>query len=213
MARSKREEAQRQRADERRRRRERTDADGAGDGNELGHDLKEAAKTAAAAATVGAAMAAVRALADRAGGGDTDTGHEATEPEPAIEASDPEPAGAVVDALDDEPEESPEPRGGDRDWRPEPAEGASPSDVERAVETAREQLAALVGKAPESVSGLERTREGWTVTLEVVEVVRIPSSTDVLASYEVVLDDDLRLVRYRRCRRYHRSQAEGSDRS
>jgi hypothetical protein len=208
VARSEREEAQRRRADDRRRRRER-DADGAGDANDLMHDLREAGKTAAAAATVGAAMAAVRALADRSGGDESETA-EATEPEPAIDASDPEPAGAVVNALDEEPAE---PRGEDRQWRRQPAEGASPSDVERAVETARDQLAALLGKEPEAVAGLERTPEGWTMTLEVVELPRIPSSTDVLASYEVMLDDDLRLVRYRRGRRYHRSQAEGSDRS
>ena len=73
---------------------------------------------------------------------------------------------------------------------------------------AREQLGSLLGKEPEAVSALESTGEGWLVTLEVVEVNRIPESTDVLASYEIELDDDLNLRRYARVRRYSRSQAD-----
>jgi len=42
----------------------------------------------------------------------------------------------------------------------------------------------------------------------VVELDRIPSSTDVLASYEVGLDGDGRLVDYARTRRYTRSRAD-----
>ena len=85
--------------------------------------------------------------------------------------------------------------------------GADPSEARRVVETAREQLAALLGKEADSVSGLDRNGDGWVVTLEVVEVARIPESTDVLASYEVELDGDRNLVRYARRRRYYRSQA------
>ena len=77
---------------------------------------------------------------------------------------------------------------------------------------AREHLQQLLGKEADSVTGLEPADDGWVVTLEVVEVSRIPASTDVLATYEVVLDDDGRLVRYRRGGRYYRSQAEGGDR-
>ena len=79
------------------------------------------------------------------------------------------------------------------------------------VATAREQLAALLGKDADSVSGLERNRDGWLARLEVVELARTPSSTDVLASYEMELDDDLNLRRYHQGRRYHRSQADRED--
>jgi len=85
-------------------------------------------------------------------------------------------------------------------------------DPQRLVAAAREHLQQLLGKEPDSVTGLEPADDGWVVTLEVVEVSRIPASTDVLATYEVVLDDDGRLVRYRRGGRYYRSQAEGGDR-
>ena len=36
--------------------------------------------------------------------------------------------------------------------------------------------------------GLERTDDGWPVEVEVLEVRRIPNTTDVLALYEVEVD-------------------------
>ena len=89
--------------------------------------------------------------------------------------------------------------------------GAAPDDAKATVKQAREQLEALLELPVESVSGFERTRNGWLVTLEVLELSRIPESTDVLASYEMELDDDRNLVRYTRGRRYHRSQADRGD--
>src|SRR5205814_4990186 len=74
------------------------------------------------------------------------------------------------------------------------------------VPKAREQLERLLGREAESVSGIERTDGHWTVSLEVVEMRRVPESTDVLASYEVVLDEDGRVARLRQTRRYRRAQ-------
>ena len=54
------------------------------------------------------------------------------------------------------------------------------------------------------MTGLERTDDGWTVQVEVVEVRRIPDTTDVLALYEVDVDSDGDLQGYRRLRRYAR---------
>jgi hypothetical protein len=86
--------------------------------------------------------------------------------------------------------------------------GTSPEEAGDVVRHARRQLSALLGKEPEAVSALENTGDGWLVTLEVVDVSRIPESTDVLASYEIELDEDLKLRRYARVRRYNRSQAD-----
>jgi hypothetical protein len=72
-----------------------------------------------------------------------------------------------------------------------------------AAEAAR-QLLELTGRAAEGVTGLERTDDGWTVQVEVVEVRRIPDTTDVLALYEVEVDSDGALQGYRRLRRYGR---------
>jgi hypothetical protein len=90
----------------------------------------------------------------------------------------------------------------------EPPRGAKPDEFTEMANQARELLRSLRGVEAESVSGLTRTPNGWTVTLEVLELRRIPESTDVLASYEVELDGDGKLLRFERGRRYHRSQAE-----
>ena len=46
------------------------------------------------------------------------------------------------------------------------------------------------------------------MNLEVVELRRIPDSSDVLGSYELVLDDDGKVARMTRTRRYQRSEVE-----
>ena len=70
------------------------------------------------------------------------------------------------------------------------------------------QIAELTGKDPEGVSGVEPSGDGWLVTIDVVEDHRIPSSTDVLASYEVELGPDGDLIAYRRVRRYARGRGD-----
>jgi len=83
--------------------------------------------------------------------------------------------------------------------------GADPRTL---VRRATEQLAAVMGRRADSVSGLAREDDGWRVSVEVVELERIPPSTDVLATYEVQLDGEGDLVGYERTRRYVRSQAD-----
>jgi hypothetical protein len=70
------------------------------------------------------------------------------------------------------------------------------------------QITELTGKDPESVTGVQRSDDGWLVTVEVVEDHRIPSSTDILATYEAELDDDGELLSYRRVRRYSRGAGD-----
>jgi gas vesicle protein GvpO len=67
-----------------------------------------------------------------------------------------------------------------------------------------------MGRPVEAALGLERDDDGWVVTVQVVELARIPNSTDVLGEYAVSLDRDGEVIGYRRTRRYHRSQADGS---
>ncbi|MBI4770539.1 MAG: gas vesicle protein [Chloroflexi bacterium] len=71
---------------------------------------------------------------------------------------------------------------------------------------AREQLEQLTGLKPDTVSGLSKDEEGWHVTVEMIELQRIPAATDVLAAYEALLDDEGNLIRYERTRRYLRDQ-------
>jgi hypothetical protein len=74
---------------------------------------------------------------------------------------------------------------------------------EIAAEAAR-QLVELTGRDVEGVTSLERTDDGWRVEVEVLEVRRIPDTTDVLATYELTLDEDGEIEGYRRLHRYVR---------
>jgi len=69
---------------------------------------------------------------------------------------------------------------------------------------AAQQLLELTGREAEGVTGLERTEDGWKVEVEVVEVRRIPDTTDVLAIYEIEADEEGNVEGYRRLRRYSR---------
>jgi hypothetical protein len=114
----------------------------------------------------------------------------------------------------DEPQqEEPTPKErGSREEQPrakrEPLRGAGGDELAELATQARELLRSVRGVEAESVSGIRRTPHGWKVTLEVVELRRIPESTDVLASYEVELDGEGDFLGFERGRRYSRSQAE-----
>ena len=78
-----------------------------------------------------------------------------------------------------------------------------------AARRAIEQIATLTGRPIEGVLGVRRAGDdGWEVTLELLELRKIPQTTDVLASYEVALDDSGELTEYRRVRRYARGSVE-----
>jgi|1185.fasta_scaffold271674_1 hypothetical protein len=110
-------------------------------------------------------------------------------------------------------DEEPTQEDGQREERPgakrKPPSGAEGGEIAEMATHARELLRSVRGVDAESVSGISRTPNGWTVTLEVVELRRIPESTDVLATYEVELDGDGKYLGFSRGRRYSRSQAEG----
>ncbi|UPZ28068.1 gas vesicle protein [Streptomyces sp. LRE541] len=84
-------------------------------------------------------------------------------------------------------------------------EELGPMDVLR---QARAQLAELTGMEAESVSSFERTEDGWSLEIEVLELVRVPDTMSLLASYEVTLDPRGELTGYRRVRRYERGRAD-----
>jgi len=193
--------------------------------------VHQAVRTAAAAAAVGAAVGAARALATRSDDKtDTDEREDRGEHEDRGEREDTvepqdtvEPESQAQPKPDEErapeperPEQVPQPQPRQRQRRPsrreaEPRQGVSTDTVRSIVDRAREQLRDLHGKDPESVTSLERIGDGWRITFEVLEVERIPSSTDVLATYVVELDDDARLLSFERVRRYSRAQADRGD--
>jgi hypothetical protein len=188
--------------------------------------MHQAVRTAAAAAAVGAAVGAARALATRSDDKtDVDEQDVVDERDDAVDqgqddSSEPEAEAQHEPEQEDEHEHDQEPREQPQRRQrqpqpsrrpPEPRHGASPRTVRSMTDTAREQLRELHGKEPESVTSLERIGDGWRVTFEVLEVERIPSSTDVLATYVVELDDDAQLLSFERVRRYARAQADRGD--
>ncbi|GAA4877285.1 gas vesicle protein GvpO [Actinomycetospora straminea] len=78
----------------------------------------------------------------------------------------------------------------------------------RGILAAAQELATELGWGAESLSGLRREGEGWTVTMDVVETRRVPSTTDVIAVYDVDLDDAGELLGYRRLRHYVRGRGD-----
>ncbi|KAK1181700.1 gas vesicle protein [Streptomyces sp. NBS 14/10] len=71
-----------------------------------------------------------------------------------------------------------------------------------------ERLAALITHPTEGVSAVCRVEDGWRVSVDVVEVARIPDTTSLLATYEVDIDERGELREYRRVRRYRRGSAD-----
>ena len=86
--------------------------------------------------------------------------------------------------------------------------GDSITAAELAV-IARETIAALTGFPAESVSGLQWDGDKWLIRVDVCELVRVPNTTDVMATYVVQLDERGGILGYNRAHRFIRGHAEG----
>jgi hypothetical protein len=82
------------------------------------------------------------------------------------------------------------------------------SDGMEAARLAAENVLQLTGRCPENIVSVVREDDGWQVGVEVMELHRIPETTDIMAVYEVILDANGDLVRCERGQRYHRAQVE-----
>lgn len=91
---------------------------------------------------------------------------------------------------------------------PDTAGGSGRVPAAQAMRGAAVQLAELLGTTPDSVSALRPTQDGWTADLEVVELVRVPDTMTVMATYRVTLDVRGQLLGYERVRRYARGQLD-----
>jgi Gas vesicle synthesis protein GvpO len=79
-----------------------------------------------------------------------------------------------------------------------------------AVRAAMQQFKELTGRTPDSVTGARALEDskGWSVLVDVVELDRIPSSTSVIGTYRVDLDQDGSITGYERLRRYTRGATD-----
>lgn len=75
------------------------------------------------------------------------------------------------------------------------------------------EIIELTGKEAEGVTGVEPTEDGWVVGVEVIEDRRVPSSSDILATYEAEIDSSGELTSYRRIRRYARGRGDSGGES
>ena len=226
---------QRERAEARQQRRSQSEEpaqqlDDGGGSEAGGLDLRRAFTTAATAAVLGGLAGAAKALADKRGSKPT---AEADEDEPAdgpVEQPEDEGSG---DERDDSSQEESEDSGDERE-EPDDAvdprqeaddddddqeneraaashveqNGAQGGEVGKMIARAKQHVEQVLGAEPESVSGIDRSNGSWHVSVEVVQMRRVPESTDVLASYAVVLDGDGDLISLHETRRYRRSQGD-----
>lgn len=106
--------------------------------------------------------------------------------------------GLADNRNDQQPEQGGEQSGGER------PDGRISS--REAARRAMEFLEEIAGTPPEMVTAVVPDDEGWYVNLEMLELARIPDSSDILGSYEVALDPAGEPQSYRRTRRYVRTQ-------
>lgn len=87
-------------------------------------------------------------------------------------------------------------------------DGGATRGLREIVERIRGELGEVLGLEVERVTGLGREDGGWRARADVVEVSRIPPSTDVLATYEVTTEADGSVLSFERVRRFRRSEGE-----
>lgn len=78
------------------------------------------------------------------------------------------------------------------------------------IETARQQLRAFTGLELASTVSARKDKEGWRVRVEVVEKRSIPDSQDILAMYELAVDEDGNVQNFTRVAMRRRIDAAAS---
>jgi hypothetical protein len=89
-----------------------------------------------------------------------------------------------------------------------PKSVAPTTGLRAVLDRIREEFRDITGFQIERATGLSRREDGWEAKVDVVEVARIPPSTDVLATYLVTADGDGALQSLDRIHRYRRSEAD-----
>lgn len=153
---------------------------------------------------------------DKEEGEEGDEGDDEEEPEPPTDEEEvPE---AVTESEADDGDEDESPQDADDEEQEEAPDSSAMSNGARGTDDDRMEILdrarrygeQLTGHQVEGFSSLEQDERGWRIGLEVVELSRVPSTTDVLGSYELVLTDDGDFVDFRRAHRYYRNSTADS---
>ena len=92
----------------------------------------------------------------------------------------------------------------DKAAKSEPRETA-PMNPVQVIAQAKQMLTEITGLTAETVSRFKANEGGYSLAIEIVEMKTLQGSSDVLATYEVQLDQQGMLVDYQRIRRYCRN--------
>lgn len=71
-------------------------------------------------------------------------------------------------------------------------------DMHQIIELAREELSRVTGLEISTTLATVKDERGWRISMEMIEKHSIPDQMDILATYDVVLDDDGKLVEFYR---------------
>jgi hypothetical protein len=80
--------------------------------------------------------------------------------------------------------------------------------ADKVIKKAQDDFAKLTKTPVDGVTGVAKVEEGWTVSLEAVERKGIPDTTDILALYEIHLDDEGNLLGFDRKKLRKRGDTE-----
>ena len=80
--------------------------------------------------------------------------------------------------------------------------------IQDLVNKAREELSKVTGLELSTTIGAVKEEKGWKVTLEMVEKHSIPDQMDILAVYDVILDNDGNVIEFNRVRLRKRADTE-----
>lgn len=78
--------------------------------------------------------------------------------------------------------------------------GGQGMEMAEVLERAKRQLGDSTGLKPVGIIRAFKDDEGWHVGVELLELARIPTATDVLGAYEVLLGEDGGMLRFERKR-------------
>jgi len=71
-------------------------------------------------------------------------------------------------------------------------------DIHQLIEIAREELSKVTGLELSTTLGASKDERGWRISMEMIEKHSIPDQMDILAVYDVILDDDGKVVEFNR---------------
>lgn len=83
---------------------------------------------------------------------------------------------------------------------------ARPMNMKELTEEAKSQLTKLTGLKPVGITRAAKDEEGWHIEMDMLEMSRIPPSSDILGEYQTLVDDKGNLLSFERTRTHLRGQ-------